>query len=63
MMEVCSRLQEETSFKEFEVSMEHTKTMYETRLKGYQAEQAYKKKIEAYNMPLYGDLEPGKKGG
>ena len=41
--------------------MEHTKTMHEIRMKGYKAEQVYKKIIEAYKVPLYGDLKPCKK--
>ena len=55
------RRQEEKSFKEFEESMEHTKTTYETKVKGLKVEQAYKKKIEVYKVPLYGDLKPCKK--
>ena len=54
-------LQEETSFKEFEESMEHTKTMYKGEVKSLKAEQAYKKKIEAYKVLLYGDLKSCKK--
>ena len=56
------RRQEEKSFKEFEESMEHMKTTYETKVKGLKVEQAYKKKIQAYKVPLYGNLKPYKKG-
>ena len=55
------RRHEEKSFKEFEESMEHTKTSHETLRKGLKAEQAYKKKIKAYKVPLHGELKPCKK--
>ena len=34
---------------------------HEKRMKGYKAEQAYKKKIEVHKGPFYGDLKPGKR--
>ena len=52
--------QEEKFFKEFKESMEHTKTTFETQVKGLKSEKAYKKKIEAYKVPLYGNLRPCK---
>ena len=55
------RPQEAMSFRKFEETMEEI-TTYVTRMKGSQAEQAYRKKIEQYKVPLYGDLKPGKKG-
>ena len=60
MME-SGRRHEEKSFKEFEESMEHRKTSHKTLRKGLKAEQAYKKKIEAYKVPLHGGLKPYKK--
>ena len=45
------RTQEEKPFKEFKESMEHTKPMHETQVKGLKVEQAYRKEIEAYKVP------------
>ena len=59
MIEARRRPQEEMLFMEFEETMEAA-TTFETRVKPSQAETAYRKKIEQYKVPLYGDLKSGK---
>ena len=61
MLDSCSRPQEEMSLREFEEEMQEEGVDWIQEAKAIEEEKKYRKEIEKYKVPLYGNLKPYEK--